>query len=54
MGGFRRKGTNWSRVVIDICTQRDFLDQGAILGVADREGLISRLRAVMEWATEGS
>lgn len=53
MGGFRRKGTNWSRVVIDICTQRDFLDQGAILGVADREGLISRLRAVMEWATEG-
>ncbi|HOW69576.1 MAG TPA: isochorismatase family protein [Phycisphaerae bacterium] len=53
MGGYRRKGTNWSRVVIDVCTQRDFLDAGAILGVADRESLIARLRAVIEWATEG-
>lgn len=53
MGGYRRKGTNWSRVLIDVCTQRDFLNQGAILGVADRETLIPRLRAVMEWAAEG-
>lgn len=40
----------WSRVLIDVCTQRDFLDPGAILQVANRDTLIPRLEQIFAWA----
>lgn len=41
---------SWNRVLVDICTQRDFLDPGAILQVANRETLVPRLQQVFDWA----
>ena len=41
----------WGRVLIDVCTQKDFLDAGAILQVSNRETLLSNLQRVMEWVT---
>lgn len=41
---------NWNRVLIDVCTQRDFLDPGAILQVANRDALLPRLEQVFAWA----
>jgi len=40
----------WNRVLIDVCTQRDFLESGAILQVADLDKLIPHLQAVFCWA----
>lgn len=40
------------RLLIDICTQRDFLEPGAILQVANLKSLVPNLRAVFEWAQE--
>lgn len=40
----------WDRVLIDICTQRDFLDPGGILQVANREVLVPKLEQVFNWA----
>jgi nicotinamidase-related amidase len=41
---------NWNRVLIDICTQRDFLDPGAILQVANRDAVVARLEQIFAWA----
>lgn len=41
---------NWNRVLIDICTQQDFLKPGSILQVANVEALIPNLREVFAWA----
>ena len=40
----------WSRVLVDVCTQRDFLDAGAILQVCNREKLVENLRRIFNWA----
>jgi len=40
----------WNRVLIDVCTQRDFLTPGAILQVANLDELIPNLRKVLGWA----
>lgn len=44
----------WSRVLIDICTQRDYLDSGAILQVANHDKFLPRLREVFLWAKNSS
>ncbi|HOA75111.1 MAG TPA: cysteine hydrolase family protein [Phycisphaerae bacterium] len=41
---------SWNRVLIDICTQRDFLDPGAILQVANRDAIVPRLEQIFAWA----
>jgi len=48
--GVRFRAFKWNRVLIDVCTQRDYLDPGAILQVANRERLIPYLREVLRWA----
>ncbi|MHC4673341.1 MAG: cysteine hydrolase family protein [Planctomycetota bacterium] len=49
--GAEFKAENWTkRILIDICTQHDFLDAGAILQVANRETLIPILKEVFQWA----
>ena len=50
MGG-RQKAITWSRVLIDVCTQRDYLEAGAIMQVANRDVLLSNLRLLFGWAT---
>ncbi len=40
---------NWKRVLIDVCTQRDYLDPGAVLQVANREPLLRNLRDIFRW-----
>ncbi|HSW47254.1 MAG TPA: isochorismatase family protein [Phycisphaerae bacterium] len=50
MGGRKRKPINWTRVLIDICTQNDYLEPGAILQVANRESAIGNLHRMFAWA----
>lgn len=40
----------WDRVLVDICTQRDFLEPGAILQVCNREPLLANLVRIFNWA----
>lgn len=40
----------WNRVLIDICTQRDYLDAGGILQVANRDTLLANLKTLFHWA----
>lgn len=40
----------WNRVLIDVCTQRDFLTRGATLQVANLNVLLQKLKQVFEWA----
>lgn len=40
----------WDRVLIDICTQRDYLDAGGILQVTNREKLLPVLKETFRWA----
>ncbi|HOB75790.1 MAG TPA: cysteine hydrolase family protein [Phycisphaerae bacterium] len=40
---------NWSRVLIDICTQCDFLEPGAILQVANLSPLVENLKRIFCW-----
>lgn len=49
MGGSRPRAVKWDRVLIDVCTQRDFLEPGAILQVANRDPLIESLRKLFEF-----
>jgi nicotinamidase-related amidase len=49
MGNEGRK-IKWNRVLVDICTQRDFLDPGGILQVANREAVVPRIEQVFQWA----
>jgi nicotinamidase-related amidase len=48
--GNEDSAARWGRVLIDVCTQRDFLDPGAILQVANRDAIIPRLRLIFDWA----
>ncbi|MBI4578356.1 MAG: isochorismatase family protein, partial [Planctomycetes bacterium] len=48
--GNEGKAAKWDRVLIDVCTQRDFLDPGAILQVANRAALVSKLKHIFDWA----
>ncbi len=48
--GAHFRSLKWDRVLIDICTQRDFLDPGGILQVANREAAIAGIREVFRWA----
>jgi len=41
---------DWNRLLVDVCTQRDFLERGAILQVANLDTLIPSLRRLFEWA----
>ncbi len=50
--GNRRHGANWDRVLIDVCTQRDFLEPGAILQVTNQAAVLPRLQQVFAWAGE--
>lgn len=45
-----KPSVKWGRVLIDVCTQRDYLDCGAILQVSNRDQLISNLQRVFSWA----
>lgn len=44
-----KPSVKWSRVLVDVCVQRDFLDTGAILQVSNHEGLVDNLRQVFNW-----
>jgi len=47
----RLQSVNWTKkVLIDVCTQRDYLDEGAVLQVANREELIGNLQSIFRWA----
>jgi len=52
MGGAVKRGVTWDRVLIDVCTLRDYLDPGAILQVANLDELITHLGQVFRWALE--
>ncbi len=41
----------WRRVLLDVCTQYDFLTPGSALQVANLDALVSHLRRVFEWAS---
>jgi nicotinamidase-related amidase len=45
----QRGQIQWNRVLIDVCTQRDFLDPGAILQVANLDDVLPSLNRVFEW-----
>jgi nicotinamidase-related amidase len=44
------KAVTWDRLLVDICVQRDYLDAGAILQVANRAALLAELAKVFAWA----
>lgn len=44
-----RPCVKWNRVLVDVCTQRDFLDAGGILQVSNHQALIANLRRVFNW-----
>ncbi len=50
MGGRKRRPASWKRVLIDACTQNDFLEPGAIMQVRNRLGLLGNLHKVFAWA----
>lgn len=50
MGARARKRGNWSRVLLDICTQRDYLDAGGIVQVANLDTLVPNLKKIFSWA----
>jgi nicotinamidase-related amidase len=47
--GADSSNVRWNRVLVDVCTQRDYLEVGAILQVANREELLVNLREVFHW-----
>jgi nicotinamidase-related amidase len=51
--GAHFRSLKWDRVLIDICTQRDFLEAGGILQVVNREPLMPALREVFRFARSG-
>jgi nicotinamidase-related amidase len=48
--GAHFRSLRWDRVLIDVCTQRDFLEAGGILQVVNREPLLASLREVFRFA----
>lgn len=48
--GAHFRPVKWDRVLIDICTQRDYLDAGGILQVANRDKLLPVLKETFRWA----
>lgn len=49
MGGINGQAWRWDRILLDICTQRDYLEPGAILQVANLKNLVPNLRRLFEW-----
>ena len=47
--GAPRRPFRWKRVLIDVCTQHDYLDPQAILQVVNQESLVKNLRNVFHW-----
>ncbi len=43
------KSISWRRVAVDICTQRDFLQPGAILQVANLQPVLENLKSFFAW-----
>jgi len=41
----------WKRVLVDVCTQRDFLTLGSPLQVANLDAVLAGLQRVFEWAS---
>ncbi len=39
----------WNRVLLDVCTQRDFLTPGSALQVAQVETVVSNLQRIFDW-----
>ncbi len=52
MGEYQVK-TRPTRLLLDICTQRDFLVQGAILQVANLKTLVPNLKQIFAWIRTG-
>jgi nicotinamidase-related amidase len=52
MGEYRRKRKP-TRLLLDICTQRDFLIQGAILQVANLKTLVPNIKQLFAWIRDG-
>jgi nicotinamidase-related amidase len=50
--GAPRKPFRWKRVLVDVCTQHDYLDPQAILQVANQETLLANLKGVFHWVRE--
>jgi len=50
--GVESKPISWNRLLVDICIQRDFLDTGAILQVANRSSLLPNLEKIFTWVQE--
>lgn len=52
--GAPRRPFRWKRVLIDVCTQHDYLDPQAILQVANQEPVVKNLREIFHWVrTDG-
>lgn len=45
-----QSAAKWDRVLVDVCTQNDFLAEGGLLQVANRDALVPKLRQVFDWA----
>lgn len=41
---------NWRRVLLDVCTQHDYLGPGGLVQVINRETTVDNLRDVFRWA----
>jgi nicotinamidase-related amidase len=54
MGGYTRKPVNWQKALIDVSTQRDYLESKAILQVANREALIAHLKQIFTWVRQAN
>lgn len=52
MGGVRHMSANWDRVLLDVCTQRDYLDPSGVLKVLNSQELIEKLRTVFRWVSD--
>ena len=52
MGEYQGK-TRLTRLLLDVCTQRDFLVQGAILQVANLKTLVPNLKQIFAWIRTG-
>lgn len=54
MGGRKSRNANWTRVLVDVCTQNDFLEPSAILKVTNHKELMANLHRIFAWAKSDS
>jgi len=40
---------NWRRVLLDVCTQNDYLGPGGLVQVVNRESVVENLRDIFRW-----